>query len=61
MQNYQVAESKKMRRELYTKMTTDDLYRARNNRLEQLDSGLQVDRSAIEEINAELKRRGEYV
>ena len=61
MQKYQVIEARVKRAELYTKMSVDTLYRARNQWLEMQDSGMAIDRVAIQQINAELKRRGEDV
>lgn len=61
MQKYQVEEARTKRAELYTKMSINELYQARNQWLERQDSGMCIDKTAIQQITAELKRRGENV
>jgi hypothetical protein len=61
MQKYQVEEARTKRAELYAKMSIDTLYLARNQWLERQDSGMAIDKTALQQINAELKRRGENV
>jgi hypothetical protein len=49
------------RKKIWEEMTIAELYQVRNHRLEMQDSGLQVNQTAINQINAELRKRGEDV
>jgi len=59
MQNYQVLQFRKQRDAMYKDMTINQLQAAKNQWLERLDSGMRIDQTALNQINAELKKRGE--
>ncbi len=59
MDKYQVLQFRKQRDAMYKDMTTNELQSAKRQWLEMLDSGMRIDQTALNQINAELKRRGE--
>jgi hypothetical protein len=59
VQNYQVLQFRKQRDALYKDMSTSQLQAAKNQWLERLDSGMRIDQTALNQINVELKKRGE--
>lgn len=59
MHSYQVMQFRKQRDAMYKAMTTNQLQQAKNEWLERLDSGMRIDQTALNQINAELKKRGE--
>lgn len=59
MDKYQVLQFRKQRDAMYKDMTTNELQSAKRQWLERLDSGMRIDQTALNQINAELKRRGE--
>lgn len=59
MEHYQVLMFRKQRDAMYKDMTTNQLQTAKNEWLERLDSGMRIDQTALNQINAELKKRGE--
>jgi hypothetical protein len=52
---------KELRRKIWEGMSITELYQVKNSRLEMLDSGMHIDKKDLEEINRELRKRGENV
>lgn len=52
---------KELRRKIWEGMSITELYQVKNSRLEMLDSGMHIDKKDLEEINKELRKRGENV
>jgi len=61
MERHQVAGFKDIRRRIWEGMTIKELYQVKNQRLEMQDSGIRVNQKDLDEINAELRKRGENV